>query len=90
VAARPTWCRACSLRHFFDLSKSQPPSTTPGPPTQNTVVSPVVRMLGADHAMVVYVRVTQSGSNVSTANETRLWKRVGGQWKNIHFHRSKL
>ena len=40
--------------------------------------------------MVAYVRVTQSGGNVTTANETRVWKREGGGWKNVHFHRSKL
>jgi|OM-RGC.v1.029717020 Calcium/calmodulin dependent protein kinase II Association. len=74
-------------KHFFDLGASQPPSKVA---TQNTICSPHVRMLGRDHALVCYVRVTQSGGTVSTANETRLWKRVGGGWKNIHFHRSKL
>ena len=47
-------------------------------------------MLGSDHALIVYVRVTQSDGKISTANETRVWKRVGGGWKNLHFHRSKL
>ena len=72
-------------KHFFMLPKSGP-----SPPTRNTIVSPHVRMLGPDHALVVYVRVTQSGGTVSSANETRLWKRMGGSWKNVHFHRSKL
>ena len=62
-------------KHFFDLAKG---SGTASPPTQNIIVSPHVRMLGPDHALIVYVRVTQSGGSVSTANETRLWKRVGG------------
>ena len=78
-----------SYRYFFDLARSQPrASTGSAPPTQNLVVSPHVHMCGPDHALIVYVRVTQSGGNVTTANETRLWKRVGGGWKNVHFHRS--
>ena len=48
-------------------------------------------MLGPDHALIVYVRVTQSDGKIATANETRLWMRTrDGGWKNIHFHRSKL
>ena len=76
-------------RYFFDLGKSQAKATH-GPPTLNTISSPHVRMLGRDHALISYVRIVQSGGNVSTAQETRVWSRVGGQWKNVHFHRSKL
>ena len=80
-----------SHKYFLDLAKSAPPKSGPAqPPTLNTVVSPHVRMLGSDHALIVYVRVTQSDGKISTANETRVWKRVGGGWKNLHFHRSKL
>ena len=77
-------------KHFFDLGKTAPPPPAGTPPTNNVIASPHVRMLGPDHALVVYVRVTQSAGKVTTANETRLWKRVGGMWKNVHFHRSKL
>ena len=61
---------------------------TPGPKTNNVVVSPHVRMLGKDHALIVYVRMTQAGGKISAATETRIWQRVGTGWKNIHFHRS--
>lgn len=47
-------------------------------------------MLGPDHALISYVRITQAGDKISTAQETRVWRRENGQWKNVHFHRSKL
>ena len=75
-------------KYYFDLAKSSP--KTNAPPTQNSISSPHVRMLGSDHALISYVRVIQNGDKIATANETRLWKREGGVWKNIHFHRSKL
>lgn len=58
-----------------------------------TLASPVVRMLGADVAVVAYVRLTQkldaSGSPVTSAcEETRVWQRLDGAWKHVHFHRS--
>lgn len=77
-------------KHFFDLGKSAPPPPVGMPPTNNVVASPHVRMLGPDHAVIVYTRLTQSAGKVTTANETRVWKKAGGTWKNVHFHRSKL
>lgn len=71
-------------RHFFPASK---PAARPV--KQNTVAQPVVQMLGPDAAVIAYVRVIQGpGDKVASAEETRVWRRVGGQWKNVHFHRS--
>ena len=74
-------------KHFFDLARLQPAATSD---KQNIVVQPIVRMLGSEHALIVYVRVTQNAGKVSLAEETRVWRRdaVTKQWKNIHFHRS--
>ena len=80
---------ACARRYVFDMARGQQRGATP-PASQNVIVPPHVRMLGPDHALIAYVRVTQSGDKISTSNETRVWKRVGGAWKNVHFHRSKL
>jgi calcium/calmodulin-dependent protein kinase (CaM kinase) II len=57
-----------------------------------TMASPYVRLLG-DTAIVAYVRVNQrqqpDGVPVTrTFEETRVWQRIGGQWKHVHFHRS--
>jgi calcium/calmodulin-dependent protein kinase (CaM kinase) II len=59
---------------------------------RTTMASPHVRVLG-DAAVVSYVRVNQrlqaDGSPVvRTVEETRVWHKVGGRWKNVHFHRS--
>ena len=75
-------------KYFFDLARvHQPVAPTP---KLNTVSSPHVRMLGPDHALIVYIRVIQQGDKISTAEETRVWKRdpASNQWRNIHFHRS--
>ena len=42
----------------------------------------------ADAALIVYVRLVQNGDKVSKAEETRVWERSAGAWKNVHFHRS--
>ena len=75
-------------KYFFDLARAhQPVAPTP---KLNTVCSPHVRMLGPDHALIVYVRVIQQGDKISTGEETRVWKRdpVSKEWRNVHFHRS--
>ena len=57
----------------------------------NTICAPSVRMLGPDHAMIAYVRIVQNGDKITQAQETRLWQRGrDGQWRNLHFHKSKL
>ena len=61
-------------------------------PHHTTMCSPHVRVMG-DVAVVAYVRVNQrvdaDGRPVETAvSETRVWQRIGGRWRHIHFHRS--
>ena len=62
-------------------------------PHQSTIVSPHVRLLGQDAAIVSYVRLVQrsdTGEKLVTneCEETRVWVRVDGTWKHAHFHRS--
>lgn len=57
-----------------------------------TMASPHVRIMG-DSAIVCYTRLTQvidaSNSPVTKAvEETRVWQKIDGQWKHVHFHRS--
>ncbi len=59
-----------------------------------TISSPHVRVMG-DAALIAYVRLVQvtdlSGEIVTKASEeTRIWQRIAGQWKHVHFHRSPL
>ena len=60
---------------------------------QSTICSPRVRMLGDDAAVVTFVRLLQksspeSGDSVASCEETRIWQRIDGNWKHVHFHRS--
>jgi calcium/calmodulin-dependent protein kinase (CaM kinase) II len=73
-------------RYYFEL-----PPRAPAP--QVTMASPHVRMLSADAALVCYVRLNQAldaaGHPVETAvQETRVWQRIDGRWRHVHFHRS--
>lgn len=51
-------------------------------------------MLGPDAAVVSYVRLQQKIDSSSgrpltiSTEETRVWQKVGGRWKNVHMHRS--
>lgn len=52
-----------------------------------------VRMLGDNAAVVSYIRLQQKlDSNqrpiTVATEETRVWQKVNGAWKNVHFHRS--
>lgn len=75
---------------YFDLLQQRDNYV---PPTQ-TIAQPHVRMLGPDAAVVAYVRLQQkidsaSGRPVTVASEeTRVWQRTQGAWRNVHFHRS--
>jgi calcium/calmodulin-dependent protein kinase (CaM kinase) II len=58
-----------------------------------TMCSPHVRILG-DTAVVSYVRLNQrldgAGAPFTAPfEETRVWQRLNGEWKHVHFHRSK-
>jgi calcium/calmodulin-dependent protein kinase (CaM kinase) II len=73
-------------KYYFDVG---------GPAAKKlvTMASPHVRTLGSDAAVVSYVRLTQSldGSGApqtSKFEETRVWQKIGGAWKHVHFHRS--
>jgi len=63
---------------------------------QSTVASPKFTLLGENHALVTYTRVTQrmgpNGPKESASNETRVFSRSGatGGWICIHFHRSPV
>jgi calcium/calmodulin-dependent protein kinase (CaM kinase) II len=72
-------------RFYFDLGGVKGPFNT-------TMCSPHVRLLG-DVAVVTYVRLNQrvdaAGVPVTTSTEeTRVWHRQDGQWRQVHFHRS--
>ena len=74
-------------KFYFDLPGAAGKRNT-------TLASPHVRLVGENAAVVSYVRLIQklnpaSGEPESVAfNETRVWQRIGGEWKHVHFHRS--
>lgn len=52
-----------------------------------------VRVMGDSAAVLSYVRLTQfldanGAPQTSRVEETRVWQKIGGQWKHVHFHRS--
>ena len=75
-------------RFYFDLEQPK------GASIQVTLASPHVRVMG-DCAVVSYVRLTQvadktSGPITKAAEETRVWQKINGDWKHVHFHRSAV
>jgi calcium/calmodulin-dependent protein kinase (CaM kinase) II len=82
-------------KFYFDLPPAQPADrvTTPQKPAKNVTMSqPHVRLMG-DAAVLSYVRLTQSldasgAPQTGRMEETRVWQKIGGQWKHVHFHRS--
>jgi calcium/calmodulin-dependent protein kinase (CaM kinase) II len=78
-------------KFYFDLP---PSSEKPAVKKLVTMASPHVRMLGTDAAVISYVRLTQSIDaagvpQTSKFEETRVWQRMDGHWKHVHFHRSQ-
>lgn len=76
-------------KFYFDLGG---PSDTP---KVTTMTSPHVRLLGDEAAVISYVRLNQRVNaagepTVSAVEETRVWERVEGEWKHVHFHRSPV
>jgi Calcium/calmodulin dependent protein kinase II Association. len=72
-------------KFYFDLPGS-------GTPRLSSIASPHVRVIG-DIGIVCYARLVQkldaNGTPVTAvAKETRIWQRIDGTWKHIHFHRS--
>jgi calcium/calmodulin-dependent protein kinase (CaM kinase) II len=75
-------------KYYFDL-----PGTPQKPAKNVTMSQPHVRLLGSDAAVICYVRLTQSldansAPQTGRVEETRVWQRISGQWKHVHFHRS--
>jgi calcium/calmodulin-dependent protein kinase (CaM kinase) II len=73
-------------RFYFDLPGGDGPVNT-------TMSAPQVRLLGPDAAIISYARLTQrTGSDgapvTSRCEETRVWQRIEGRWRHVHFHRS--
>jgi calcium/calmodulin-dependent protein kinase (CaM kinase) II len=61
---------------------------------KSSVRAPHIRVLG-DTAVVAYVRLVQSIASdgqhsTTTFEETRIWHKIEGSWKNVHFHRSNV
>lgn len=74
--------------HAFYLMREKP-----GAMKQSTICSPRIRLLGDDAAVVTFVRLVQTsspaaGDAVASCEETRVWQRLDGKWKHVHFHRS--
>jgi ketosteroid isomerase-like protein len=75
-------------KFYFDLCGS------PQKPAKLVTMSqPHVRLLGDSAAVISYVRLTQSldasgQPQTSRVEETRIWQKLDGHWKHVHFHRS--
>jgi hypothetical protein len=59
----------------------------------NSIATPHVRLLGSDAAVVSYVRLIQRQTpdgafSTDCCEETRVWQKIGGAWRHVHFHRS--
>jgi Calcium/calmodulin dependent protein kinase II association domain len=59
-----------------------------------TMCAPRVRVMG-EVAVVAYIRLDRRISPdgqpyTSGVAETRVWQRIGGAWKHVHFHRSPM
>lgn len=79
-------------RFYFSLG-SAPAASAPPTPKVTTMASTHVRLLGDEAAVLSYVRLNQrvnaSGEpTVSAVEETRVWEKIDGAWKHVHFHRS--
>ncbi|MFN0019094.1 MAG: DUF4440 domain-containing protein [Pirellulaceae bacterium] len=75
-------------KYYFDL-----PGTPQKPAKCVSMAQPHVRLLGHDGAVLSYVRLTQSldgngAPQTGRMEETRVWQKINGAWKHVHFHRS--
>jgi calcium/calmodulin-dependent protein kinase (CaM kinase) II len=75
-------------KHYFEMADQSPYAGV-----TTTLSSPHVRMLGDDVAVIAYVRLTQRASvdgktQTTSTQESRVWQRIDGQWRHVHFHRS--
>jgi calcium/calmodulin-dependent protein kinase (CaM kinase) II len=72
-------------RFYFELGGARKPYAT-------TMSQPHVRVMG-DAAVVSYVRLNQrvdaeGRPTTAAVEETRVWQKLDGQWRHVHFHRS--
>jgi calcium/calmodulin-dependent protein kinase (CaM kinase) II len=72
-------------RFYFELGGARKPNCT-------TMSQPHVRVMG-DAAVVSYVRLNQrvdveGRPATSAVEETRVWQKLDGRWRHVHFHRS--
>jgi calcium/calmodulin-dependent protein kinase (CaM kinase) II len=75
-------------KYYFDL-----PGAPQRPAKNVTMAQPHVRLIGDSAAVLSYVRLTQSldaagAPQTGRMEETRVWQKIDGQWKHVHFHRS--
>lgn len=75
-------------KYYFEL-----PGAPQKPAKNVSMAQPHVRLLGGEGAVISYVRLTQSldaGGSPQTGRmeETRVWQKINGAWKHVHFHRS--
>jgi hypothetical protein len=75
-------------KNYFDI-----PGSPQKPAKVVSMTQPHVRMLGDSGAVICYVRLNQSldangGPQTSKVEETRVWQKINGAWKHVHFHRS--
>lgn len=74
-------------QHYFDMAAQSPYAGV-----TTTISSPHVRIMG-DVAVIAYVRLTQrvghdGKSQTSATQESRVWQKLDGRWRHVHFHRS--
>jgi len=70
-------------KHYFNIPTGQKLAIT------QSIVDPYVNLLGADVGIVAFVRLIQIGEGTTLAyEETRVWHKLNGSWKHVHFHRS--
>ena len=70
-------------KYYFELPETE------GPAPQNTMCDFNARIIGPI-GVVTYNRVVQVGLQTNVFQETRIWESDGENWKNIHFHRSRV
>ena len=76
-------------RYYFELPGD---SSQPAPAVNVTMARPHLRWLSDDSVVVSYTRLTQKLVNgdpvTARCCETRIWQKLGGNWKQVHVHRS--
>jgi len=83
--SRGQWVEGLDFhRFYFNMGGSRGPVNI-------TVSTPHVRVMG-DVAVISFIRLVQKldgGSPVTArSEETRVWRRQGGRWRHVHFHRT--